>query len=53
VKGVRAFERIAYLAIENCLISKEVSNKGERERSGRGKERLIQQMVVITISLLI
>jgi len=42
MKGVRAFERIAYLAIEHCLISKEVRKKGGRERSGRGKGRLIQ-----------
>ena len=50
---VRSFESIAYLIVEQCLKSKEVGKKGERERSWRGKGRLMQQMVVITLLTLI
>ena len=55
MKGIRAFGRIAHSAVVNCHILEEVSrNRGrerERERGRRGKGRLIQQMVVITLPL--
>ena len=50
---VRSFERITYLIVEHCLKLEEVGKKGERERSWRGKGRMMQQMVVITLPTLI
>ena len=50
---VRSFERIAYLIVEHCLKSEEVGKKGERERRWMGKGKLMQQMVVITLPILI
>ena len=53
---VRSFERIAYLIDEHSLKSKHkklVRRERERERSWRGKGRLMQQMVVITLPILI
>ena len=49
VKEVRSFERIAYLIATN---HKELVRR-ERKRNQRGKGRLIQQMVVITLPTLI
>ena len=51
---VRSFERITYLIVEPSLKSKHKKLvRRERERSWRGKGRLMQQMVVITLLKLI
>lgn len=53
---IKSFERIAYLIVEHSLKSKHkklIRRERERERSWRGKGRLMQQMVVITLPTLI
>ena len=53
---VRSFERIDYLIVKQSLRPKHknlVRRERKRERSWRGKERLKQPMVVITLLTLI
>ena len=54
VKEVRSFERIAYLIVKQSLRLKHKKLvRRERERRWRGKGRLMEPMVVITLLNLI